>query len=444
MTTPILECADKVWRGSVPAHEVPLAQLRAAGAQEVAPGVAMWPGFGNVYAIRGEDGLALFDTGDTGDAVDAPAMYKAIRSWSAKPVRYAVFSHGHLDHAGGMESFDAESGPRPIVVAHEEISRRISRYARTAGYNTVINQRQLGFAQIVSPATCRRPDMTYQDRLTLSLGDVTFQLRHARGETDDATWAFLPERGVLLTGDLFVWVAPTAGNPQNVQRYPDEWAVALRKMASIDADVLLPGHGLPIVGSIRVRRALVDTADYLDSLVEQTLDLMNTGARLDEILHTVKPPAGLANRPYLQPYYDEPEFIVRNIWRLHGGWHDGNPAHLKPTPDAVLARALADLSAGAASIAGRAVVAAAEGDLRLACQLAELAAQAEPDDHKVHEIRARVYALRVQQEPGAIARGIYAWAAAESRSKVTGSDLLDVYHEVADGRMWWIPACARD
>lgn len=433
----ILEYADKVWRGAVRAHEVPLAELRADGVQEVAEGVAMWPAFGNVYAIRGETGLALFDTGN---AIDAPAMHQAIRAWSEEPVRYAVFSHGHFDHVGGMECFDDEEGTRPIVVAHEGVANRFARYARTAGYNAVINQRQFGFGHTQWPTTYRVPDLTYQDRLTLTLDDVTFELHHARGETDDATWAHIPERNILLTGDLFVWVTPSAGNPQRVQRYPDEWAVALRTMATLDAEILLPGHGLPITGALRVRRALIDTADYLDSLVEQTLDLMNAGARLDEILHTVKPPLELSQRPYLQPYYDEPEFIVRNIWRLHGGWHDGNPASLKPAPDAVFARAIADLAAGAGTVAGRAVVAAAEGDLRLACQLAELAVQAEPDDHKIHEIRARVYALRVQQERGAMARGVYAWAAAESRSKVTGCDLLDVYHEVSDGRMWWIPA----
>ncbi|OPG07217.1 hypothetical protein B1L11_30955 [Microbispora sp. GKU 823] len=57
----------------------------------------------------------------------------------------------------------------------------------------------------------------------------------------------------------------------------------------------------------------------------------------------------------------------------------------------------------------------------------------------MHEIRALVYAMRVQQERGSIARGVYAWAAAESRSKTTGMDLLDVYHDVAEGRMWWLP-----
>ena len=75
--------------------------------------------------------------------------------------------------------------------------------------------------------------------------------------------------------------------------------------------------------------ALTDTADLLDSLVDQTLDLMNAGARLDEALHTVRPPERLAARPYLRPVYDEPEFIVRNVWRLYGGWWDGNPSTLQ-------------------------------------------------------------------------------------------------------------------
>ena len=64
---------------------------------------------------------------------------------------------------------------------------------------------------------------------------------------------------------------------------------------------------------------------------------------------------------------------------------------------------------------------------------------ADPRDHKVHEIRARVYTLRVQQETSAMSRGVYTWAAAESRSVITGKDLLDVYHEIAGGQMWWVP-----
>src|SRR5208283_3808020 len=154
---------------------------------------------------------------------------------------------------------------------------------------------------------------------------------------------------------------------------------ALRRMVDLDPEYLLPGHGFPVVGAERVRTALTDTADLLDSLVDQTVALMNAGARLDEALHTVRPPEHLAARPYLRPVYDEPEFIVRNVWRLYGGWWDGNPATLQPAPERALATELAELSGGAGALAERALRLAegaeSPGDdasLRLAGHLAEL------------------------------------------------------------------------
>jgi len=103
------------------------------------------------------------------------------------------------------------------------------------------------------------------------------------------------------------------------------------------------------------------------------------------------------------------------VWRLYGGWYDGNPAHLKPAPDAVLAAALAELAGGAAALADRAQAAAAAGDLRLAGDLAELAALAAPDDVAVHQVRAEVNEARAAAEPSLMAQGVFRWAARESR-----------------------------
>jgi alkyl sulfatase BDS1-like metallo-beta-lactamase superfamily hydrolase len=94
--------------------------------------------------------------------------------------------------------------------------------------------------------------------------------------------------------------------------------------------------------------------ELLEALVDQTLEVMNRGGRLDDAIHSVRPPAGLASRPYLRPVYDEPEFVVRNVWRLYGGWWDGNPATLKPAPERALAAELAGLAGGAAALADRA------------------------------------------------------------------------------------------
>src|SRR5206468_11828839 len=200
------------------------------------------------------------------------------------------------------------------------------------------------------------------------------------GETDDHTWVWLPSLRVLCTGDLFIWAVPNAGNPQKVQRYPRQWAEALRKMAALGAEVMLPGHGLPIFGEARVHAALSETAELLELLHDRALEMMNAGASLEEIVRAVKVPEHLAERPYLQPIYDEPEFIVRNVWRLYGGWWDGDAASLKPPAAKDLAREVASLAGGATQLATRAEERAAAGELALACQLVEWAARAAPKD----------------------------------------------------------------
>jgi alkyl sulfatase BDS1-like metallo-beta-lactamase superfamily hydrolase len=144
---------------------------------------------------------------------------------------------------------------------------------------------------------------------------------------------------------------------------------------------------------------------------------MNAGARLDDIVHTVRAPEHLLRRPYLRPIYDEPEFVVRNIWRYYGGWYDGDPAHLKPAPAADLAAELAALAGGAARLADRARELAATGDLRLAGHLAELAVQAAPDDRGVHAVRAEVFGTRANAETSTMSKGIFSWAAQESKER---------------------------
>ena len=278
---------------------------------------------------------------DTGAFFNQRQTFQAIRSWSKARLDTAVYTHGHVDHVFGVPPFAEEareSGwPRPRVIGHEAVAARFQRYILTAGYNSIINTRQFGFDSLRSaggdigpsgaiqwPTEYTYPDTTYAHSLVVTVGGERFELYHDRGETDDHTWVWVPGRKVLCPGDLFIWAVPNAGNPQKVQRYPLDWARALRKMAALEAEVLSPGHGVIIVGRERVRQALTDTADFLESLHDQTVALMNQGATLDTILHTVHPPAHLEGRPYLQPVYDEPEFIseehlapVRRLVRWH-------------------------------------------------------------------------------------------------------------------------------
>ncbi|HLI73059.1 MAG TPA: alkyl sulfatase dimerization domain-containing protein [Acidimicrobiales bacterium] len=423
MTGDVLDLADRLWRGVVDITEVHPVGGYLGGLAELDAGVAFVASFANVSAVATDDGLVLVDTGSS---FVASAVHETLRAWSPARLNTAVYSHGHIDHVFGVPVWETEAEeqgwPRPVVVAHEALPARFDRYLFTAGYNEVINQRQFGVPGFRWPTEFRYPDRTYTDDLTLDVGGRRFDLHHARGETDDHTWTWVPDAKVLCAGDFFIWASPNAGNPQKVQRYPAEWAAALRRMADLGAEALLPGHGVPVVGAPRVAQALTETAELLESLVSQTVALMNEGARLDQVVHEVRAPAHLLDRPYLRPVYDEPEFVVRNLWRQYGGWWDGNPAALKPASEAALASELAELAGGASVLADRALALAdapvvdadADQKLRLAGHLAELAALAAPRDPGVHRARATVFARLAEQATSTMAKGVFTWAVRES------------------------------
>ncbi len=409
----VLELAERAWQGDL--GEVNVHPGRAlVGFEEMADGMGFMSAFSNALIFDTEEGLVFIDTSSF---FHANEMYEGVRRWSERRVHTGIYTHGHVDHVFGLRRFDEEAEEKgweaTRIIAHEACPARFDRYKLTNGYNGVINARQFGFPKPVFPKEYRYPDETVADAREIRVGGERIQLYHDRGETDDHLWAHIPERKAIYTGDLFIWAAPNCGNPQKAQRYPREWAAALRKMDALGAESLFPGHGPPILGADRVSRALRESAELLETITEQTLAMMNEGARLNDILYAVELPDALLERPYLRPVYDDPLFIVRNLWRLYGGWYDGDPAHLKPARDADLAQALAVLSGGATKLAERAEQCCADGDLAVACQLAEFAWHAAPGDARVREVRGAVYRARAEAESSLMAKGVYGAAARE-------------------------------
>jgi alkyl sulfatase BDS1-like metallo-beta-lactamase superfamily hydrolase len=412
----IRDQAEKFWNGEVSVTtQHPL--LPTGEFEEVASGVMFYRWLANVIAVKTEEGLVLIDTGIHFSQRETVAM---VRKFAPDRIHTAIYTHGHVDHACGMPAFVAEAQhnrrARPRVVGHRATAARFDRYKRTGGYNEVINARQFG-VPTQWPSDYVYPDTYFDDRLTVTAGSLKFECHHGRGETDDACWVYIPQRKVLCTGDFIIWAAPNAGNPQKAQRYAHEWAEALRLMAKSGAEVMLPGHGVPVFGLTRVRQVLLDTAEYLQSLYDQSVEMMNQGARLDQILDTVAPPAHLAAKPYLQAVYDEPQFIVRNIWRLEGGWYDGIPSHLKPAPLQAQALEVVTLAGSIERVMSRAREKFEQGELALAAQLIEWAALAAPHDKAVHELRARIYAARTAAESSTMSRFIFRAAALESAAR---------------------------
>ncbi len=389
-------------------------------AQAVAEGVVFCPNQGNCTAFLCGDRILLVDTTP---AWFAPRTLDDLRSnHSQAPIEAIVYTHGHIDHTTGAQAWlaDAETRrhPRPRIIAHQDLPRRFDRYRLLGPQNDFINRVQFNLRDDLHPFTnapWTYPDETYNDAVVTTVGGERFELHHARGETDDETWVWCPARRVLCTGDTFVWCSPNAGNPYKVQRYARDWAQALERMAALRPLHLLPGHGPAMAGEELIQDALLSTAHFLRSIHDQVVAGMNEGKWLEDILREMDYPP--ADKPWLRPIYDHPEFVARNVYRLYGGWYDGDPANILPAHSEDVAKALVGAT-GAEPILARARRLRDEGDLQLACHLVDFVRKGDPDNREAWQLWRDLFAARAAAEPSLMARGAFLSAVREAEARL--------------------------
>src|SRR5215831_14112518 len=171
----------------------------------IEPGLAMFHGFANVAFAYGRGDMIAVDTSSrqTGEMAVA-----AIRTITDEPLTLIVYTHGHADHAFGTAAFIRDAAmrgyPRPRIWAHEDVAGRFRRYGRTEGWQAHINRLQFGIETppgLFSEASHIEPDLTYRGMQVLELMGEAIELHHATGETDDATWVWMPVRRVAMVGD---------------------------------------------------------------------------------------------------------------------------------------------------------------------------------------------------------------------------------------------------
>jgi len=125
------------------------------------------------------------------------------KGFNNKKVHTVIYTHGHIDHCMGILSFDECADVQ--VIGHKNVPARFDRYKATNGYNAIINSKQFN-APPFFPSTFRYPDVTYEDKLEINVGGVQLVLNHHRGETDDATWVWIPHRKAICSGDFVVTI----------------------------------------------------------------------------------------------------------------------------------------------------------------------------------------------------------------------------------------------
>jgi cyclase len=197
-------------------------------------------------------------------------------------VRHLVYTHIHRDHRFGTQEY-VKAFPGLEIIAHPivhdiiakdpgtfvkgRIERLESNRAETP--KEIARLRAEGNEKVAKyleryiedvPAIIEEyrhivnvpPTATFHDKLTLHRGSRTIDILFlGRGDTDHDTIVHLPKEKVVVAGDMVVHPIPYGFSPN-----PDEWIVTMGRLAELEFDFLVPGHGDVQRGKTYLRRLI--------------------------------------------------------------------------------------------------------------------------------------------------------------------------------------------
>lgn len=375
-------------------------------------GVWMIPGFGNTGVVETGEGLILVDVPG---ARGVTKMMGILRENLSAPVHTIFLTHGHGDHAFSLdpifEEAEKNGTPPPRIIAHRNMVNRFNRYRMLAGYHDYINRIQFAVPEGIPafPLPKRNPDITFDHSISTIVGGINFQAFHEKGETDDCSWIWVPEKKAVFAGDLVIMGIPNIGNPFKVQRYTLEWAQGLEGIVAKEPEILVPGHSPLIVGKEKIREHLLTISKALRYLHDEVVKRLNAGMWYEDILHEVDLPDDMKNSEVLMPTYGCPTFILHGILRQYTGWYDGNPSNLFRPKKAEIYKEVAAL-AGKDKIINKARDLKEEGSTAMALQFVDMALASDSstqEEKELHRLKSELLCIMGDKEPSFIARNIF-------------------------------------
>jgi len=351
---------------------------------EITPFVFQANDVSNAYLITTSDGDVVINTGMPDGAERSHKLFAPHRTG---PLRYIILTQSHADHFGGVPVFKE---PGTKIVGGPNFNEML---ADMMGMQSYFGQRTMKLwgstlkrdtqpKPIPTPAEVA-PDILVDRRLTLEVGNRTFELIHApEGETIDNIVVWLPQEKIVFTGNTFgpVWLSMPFLNtlrgdkPRLVRNYLN----SLETVRELGAEIVVTGHGDAIRGAQQIRDDLDRMHAAVSHVRDYTLEGMKAGKDVHQLMREFVWPDNLR----IGEFHGKASWAVKSIWREYSGWlhyEDGTTA-LYGVPRSSIDADLVELAGGVAKLAERAEAKLAAGQPLEALHLTDIALGAEPEN----------------------------------------------------------------
>jgi glyoxylase-like metal-dependent hydrolase (beta-lactamase superfamily II) len=225
---------------------------------EIGPGLYAFTAEGdpNTGVVVGDEGVLIVDAQAT--PAMAEAVIARVRSVTDKPITHVVLSHYHAVRVLGASAYRdakailASDATRGLIVerGRQDMDSEIGRFPRLfRGKETIPG--------------LTWPTITFEREMSVWLGRREVRLKHlGRGHTAGDTVAFVPDAGVMFSGDLVEYRSACYCGDAHFA----DWPETLKRLAAHDPVALVPGRGDALVGRDKVAAAIAGTTDFLETL----------------------------------------------------------------------------------------------------------------------------------------------------------------------------------
>ena len=380
------------------------------------------------HMLEGQSSLTIVDTSEsTGAAKNVLAEFRKI---SDKPIERIIYTHSHRDHISGATVF-SEGRDIPILASASFQSDLIAVDADAIAPTQSLNRRTLAQFGIGLSSEERislgcgpgerpmegmgaghiPPNTLIKERQSIDLDGINAELIMAPGETADHMVLWFPEERVLIPGDNWYHAFPNLyairGTPY---RDFSAWAESLSLLEELGAEVLAPGHTMPVFGADKVKEVLSTTRQAIVHVMQHTADGMNAGLSHNDIAASISLPPELAAKPWLQEYYGKASWSARAFAVGSLGWFDGNPTNLGTLNSKQRASHMAELAGGVEALANHC---RSTKDLQWKLELCDHLIALEQQGAQLE--KADTLEHLADSEINATARNTYLWCAMQYR-----------------------------